>query len=1152
MGRWALATLALVASTLVAVPAGAQSDSEPELIRVIVTLDVDNAPAPAEPTAAAIAVRAAVRSAQRQVEVELDGTRSGPVKRFTHSPAVAVAVTQDGLDALARSDVVTSVIPDVPHFPSLDSSVPVMQGDQAHAQGFNGAGGTIVLIDTGVETSHSFLGGRVVAEACFNLNNNCPNGQDEMIGPGAGGPCPLSGCDHGTHVAGIAAGQNSSTVGVVPASSIVAIQAFEDGGAFCENGPGTCVVAFTSSLIGSLDHVITIAASMAISDVNMSLGTGPMPTPCNTHGTKGPIDALVALGIPTFATSGNNGNKSEMSAPACVDSAIAVGRVDDDHDVPLSSNSHPTLDLMAPGTNVVSSEPGNTFGTKSGTSMASPHAAGAFALLEQRFPSASSQQLLGCMTSTGIPITDPFNGVTKPLIQVAKAMSLGTPPATNDDFDDAVVLDDPSGTLAMTNENTTKQPGEPNHAGNPGGSSVWWKFTPIVDGMLTADVSGCTVSSVIAIYQGNAINQLTETSSGTGSTAASVLAGTEYHLAVDGVGGASGPSELQWSLVSAPSDDFASSAKLSGPSGSAESDNVGATKEAGEPNHAGDPGGASIWFDWTAPAGGTLEWTTNGSSFSALLAVYTGDEVDDLAEVGSTTQPTLEVAVAAGQTYRIAVDAPEVPSGPATPATAAQSTVTLSWQYAGVDNDAFADAESLTGTFGSVSGTNVGTTKQPGEPEHNGATGGASVWFKWTASSNGQATFDLTSSSFTSVLAAYTGPSVGSLTEVASAAASVSFATTAGVAYHVAVDGENGETGEFSLTWASAAPDPPTDVVATASSGKATVSWTASEGATGYAVTARPGNIVVPASAPSVVVDGLVNGLSYTFTVTASNAIGTSAPSVPSTPVIPTPPPPDGYWMLANDGEVYPFGEADDLGDATALGFPTIGQAVDIAATPSGSGYWIIDDLGGVHAYGDASTFGSLVGALAPGERLIAISPTPMGLGYWLFTDIGAVHAFGDAAFFGDVSHLSLDGPIVDAVATLSGRGYYMAANDGGVFALGDAPFHGSVREALGGGLPDQPIVALVTTLDSSGYWLVGADGGAFAFKAPFVGSIPQILPGIPLNAPVVGIVAFGGGYLMVATDGGIFNFSELPFLGSLGNNPPINPVISVAPSRPG
>jgi hypothetical protein len=89
----------------------------------------------------------------------------------------------------------------------------------------------------------------------------------------------------------------------------------------------------------------------------------------------------------------------------------------------------------------------------------------------------------------------------------------------------------------------------------------------------------------------------------------------------------------------------------------------------------------------------------------------------------------------------------------------------------------------------------------------------------------------------------------------------------------------------------------------------------------------------------------------------------------------------------------------------------------------------------------------------------------------------------------------------------------------------------------------DKPVVGISPTPDNRGYWLVASDGGVFAFKAPFRGS----LGGTHLNKPVNGLVAFGNGYLMVASDGGVFDFSNKPFLGSLGSNPPFAPIIGIS-----
>ena len=242
-----------------------------------------------------------------------------------------------------------------------------------------------------------------------------------------------------------------------------------------------------------------------------------------------------------------------------------------------------------------------------------------------------------------------------------------------------------------------------------------------------------------------------------------------------------------------------------------------------------------------------------------------------------------------------------------------------------------------------------------------------------------------------------------------------------------------------------------------------------------------------------------------------------------------------GYWMLGADGVVYSFGDARRYGDA-----PSSAGAVDLEPTPSGNGYWVVDRAGRVTASGDARHLGNVAaGVMAPGEQATSLSATPSGQGYWVFTTRGRVVTFGDAGAYGDMSQVALNAPVLDSVPTPSGRGYYMVAADGGIFTFGDAGFHGSM-----GDTPlNAPVQSLVPDPDGAGYWLVASDGGVFAFDAPFRGSMGAT----KLNKPVTGMVTFGNGYLMVGEDGGIFNFSDKPFLGSLGDRPPANPIVSVA-----
>jgi hypothetical protein len=124
---------------------------------------------------------------------------------------------------------------------------------------------------------------------------------------------------------------------------------------------------------------------------------------------------------------------------------------------------------------------------------------------------------------------------------------------------------------------------------------------------------------------------------------------------------------------------------------------------------------------------------------------------------------------------------------------------------------------------------------------------------------------------------------------------------------------------------------------------------------------------------------------------------------------------------------------------------------------------------------------------------------------------------------------------VVGGAATPSGAGYWLVAADGGVFTYGDAAFHGSA-----GGLPlNAPVVGIVPTAGGGGYRLVAADGGLFAYgDAAFHGSAG----GLPLVAPVVGAAATpsGGGYWMVARDGGVFSFGDAAFHGTPATPAPV------------
>lgn len=129
-------------------------------------------------------------------------------------------------------------------------------------------------------------------------------------------------------------------------------------------------------------------------------------------------------------------------------------------------------------------------------------------------------------------------------------------------------------------------------------------------------------------------------------------------------------------------------------------------------------------------------------------------------------------------------------------------------------NDAFSSVETLTPRSGEVAGTNVGATKQAGEPDHAGDPGGASVWYRWTSDIDGFATFGVCGDvELSPVLAVYTGTSVGGLTEVGSSnhpcLSDLVIEVQGGTTYRIAVDGflfDALEMGEFTLRWAGPEP----------------------------------------------------------------------------------------------------------------------------------------------------------------------------------------------------------------------------------------------------------------------------------------------------------------------------------------------------------
>jgi serine protease len=166
--------------------------------------------------------------------------------------------------------------------------------------------------------------------------------------------------------------------------------------------------------------------------VNLSLGGPLSESDCDASEEgaifKPKIDALLAKGIATVVAAGNEFYEG-ASYPACISTAVAVGANDGSDAIADFSNRGAVVDLFAPGVDIQSSVPDNATAVYSGTSMATPHVAGALALMKQYAPQTPMADLINTLKTTGRPYVYQANGtqVTTPRLDLAAALAGATP-----------------------------------------------------------------------------------------------------------------------------------------------------------------------------------------------------------------------------------------------------------------------------------------------------------------------------------------------------------------------------------------------------------------------------------------------------------------------------------------------------------------------------------------------------------------------------------------------------------------------------------------------------------------------------------------------------------------------------------------------------
>jgi hypothetical protein len=250
-----------------------------------------------------------------------------------------------------------------------------------------GSSVNIAIIDTGVSPHWEF--GDRLQEACFSAYGNC-----------------LDGHGHGTHVAGTAAGEE---YGVANQALIYAVKVLAD------NGQGS-----DTDVIRGIEWVVDRKATQGGDWViNMSLGGSPAPA------LDDAVCKAIKAGVHVAVAAGNDSQDAYGSSPARVVQTVCVGAMQEGDEAAYFSNRGPGVDVYAPGVSILSAKPGGGAEVMQGTSMASPHVAGALALVaEGKTPEETHAIIVD--TATEDALSDVPSDTVNKLLFVGKAP--GPPP----------------------------------------------------------------------------------------------------------------------------------------------------------------------------------------------------------------------------------------------------------------------------------------------------------------------------------------------------------------------------------------------------------------------------------------------------------------------------------------------------------------------------------------------------------------------------------------------------------------------------------------------------------------------------------------------------------------------------------------------------
>jgi hypothetical protein len=405
------------------------------------------------------------------------------------------------------------------------------------------------------------------------------------------------------------------------------------------------------------------------------------------------------------------------------------------------------------------------------------------------------------------------------------------PPPPNDAFAAALLVTTLPTQVTAATDTASTEPGEPTLLNCTGavfanqaiGTTVWYQFTPLATTAVAVDTIGSSFNTVVAVYTGAALSSLTPVVCNDNSQATTqsrvsftAQAGVTYRIQIGGASGSFGNLVARFGTASLPppNDNLAAAIPVTALPAQFTAVTDAATTEPNEPTApvcggTAVPIGNTVWYTFTPAVTVPLTIDTIGSNFDTVVAVYTGPlgpfrqpDVacnDDLAP--GVTQSRVSFLATAGITYQIQIGG----FGGAFGNLVANFTVTPPPPN---DNFAAAIAVSPSATLTAVTLT---ATTEPGEPVvldpscgPNVGTIGRTVWYAVTPAANTTLTIDTLGSSFDTVVAVYTGNTVGSLTRIACnddapgvVQSQVTFAATAGTVYRVQVGGFNSAAGDL-------------------------------------------------------------------------------------------------------------------------------------------------------------------------------------------------------------------------------------------------------------------------------------------------------------------------------------------------------------------